>query len=105
VSYSPHKKVSKRTLACLIEINPWFKKRWALFRSRLLMQSQDISCFSASTQMLREVSKAGRASQRVWIKLLNDSDLDLSCHLIKHRYVIWITAKYKAIFQGYVKDC
>lgn len=26
MSYSPHKKVSKRTLACLMEINPWFKR-------------------------------------------------------------------------------
>lgn len=54
-------------------------------------------------------SKASKGLTKVWIKLLDDLDLNLSCHLVKHRFAIWIMVKYKAIFQDYVKgfyvDC
>lgn len=62
-----------------------------------------------SSQMVKEPQRLAKASQKVWIKLLDDLDLNLSCHLVKHRFAIWIMVKYKAIFQDYVKgfyvDC
>lgn len=42
-------------------------------------------------------------SESLGINLLDDSGHDLSCDLVKHRFVIGIRAKYKAIFQDTVK--